>query len=1068
MKNFPRIHSLGAINIIHHTEFLYDFHPIRTDFVGDSGAGKSIVTDLIQLILIGSTHYKSATSSKKKRPFTGLVLSNEGSANFAYAFLNIEVRDNKFLTIGTYIEKSSNQSQTFIIQKGFDFDGDKLVSFDEPVVTDDFEENENWLPITDLPSKFDKDRNLGFKRFSKFQNYHLLLSKNDLLPINIEQTSSLRDYAKILQAFSRKGIDTEDSLELKKFLFGEEQQSRYYKRYDEIVLDLKGNEDDFLLNQKEIKSILEKEKELNILEKRDIEAQKILIQANIAEWSFAKNERKKLKKIIKKKLTKYANAKSKILQLEDLSKAKQKLIVLELDSLKKELDTKKDEIKPLQNRITIISQIQEFLDERGLVSTEDIRAYHSTFIKNKQQSILLNKLETSLKVSDLVKEFKELKHTDGYNKVIETIIENNNRLKEEFKILTASMAFNNYKNENSLARWVIDSSISFSKEQESIIKHFQDIRTDKPIDPKDGSAYIPNPDEIINCKIVKIKGEKPSGFYLHLSGYVLYVEYVAEQLFNTQDKSQLISLFDANRKELEIQQNVLEFKFKQGKKLQDLLQKLPQVEDSIIAYIYRDTIRIEQQDYQNQLLLKSTDDLDFSLVTYEEKNKYEPAFVKVESEITQIKIRQNNLTKLAEDLKENPTIKLQPISEEASEVFNKYNVNIEAVHTFNIDENNYFLEFYKEYNNAVSDINELNEALSLHQNRLKIDESIERLLFENDYLKANVKRTDVTEDEVKQLKANTHIALSSFKTKYDDIVEEFVENESNSIKESYSFEELVRLVLPGIYKDVPFHEKDIMKKIPKYLEEINQRNAELDKNKIFSIRDLLGELRSSINRQTFNARKIDGFFTKGYGKISGGHTAKLEYPSNKSYSIDWINDFLEDIANNEESLFPKSKVSDEAQIEQYKSIEEKLKEAYKHYSTSPSSSALVKDILNPFSYYDLKYEIKTASKKEVSGSTGQTYTATALLCISKLSVVQGYENVLKPGLRFMCIDEAEGIGSNYDLLMDVADEFDYQVISLSIRPVSLNEGKLNIYRLYRDKSKDFVNHIPIAIQNLDL
>ena len=35
----------------------------------------------------------------------------------------------------------------------------------------------------------------------------------------------------------------------------------------------------------------------------------------------------------------------------------------------------------------------------------------------------------------------------------------------------------------------------------------------------------------------------------------------------------------------------------------------------------------------------------------------------------------------------------------------------------------------------------------------------------------------------------------------------------------------------------------------------------------------------------------------------------------------------------------------------------------------------------------------------------------------------------------MPIDEAEGLGTNFDLLYDIAQEFDYQIISFSINPI---------------------------------
>ncbi len=54
MKNYPRIYSLSTLGLIHHYENDYLFHNMRTDFVGDSGSGKSIIADLLQLIFVAS------------------------------------------------------------------------------------------------------------------------------------------------------------------------------------------------------------------------------------------------------------------------------------------------------------------------------------------------------------------------------------------------------------------------------------------------------------------------------------------------------------------------------------------------------------------------------------------------------------------------------------------------------------------------------------------------------------------------------------------------------------------------------------------------------------------------------------------------------------------------------------------------------------------------------------------------------------------------------------------------------------------------------------------------------
>lgn len=100
------------------------------------------------------------------------------------------------------------------------------------------------------------------------------------------------------------------------------------------------------------------------------------------------------------------------------------------------------------------------------------------------------------------------------------------------------------------------------------------------------------------------------------------------------------------------------------------------------------------------------------------------------------------------------------------------------------------------------------------------------------------------------------------------------------------------------------------------------------------------------------------------------------------------------------------------------------------------------------------------------GSTGQTYAAIALLCIARLSVMSREEgkNQAK-AVRVMPIDEAEGLGSNYDMLYEIAREFDYQIISMSINPVGkFNEKDQYIYMLHKNMEVDApVNYRPVGI-----
>ena len=52
MIKYPRIYSFSTVGIIMHFNQDYLLHPIRTDFTGKNGIGKSLIADLFQILFI--------------------------------------------------------------------------------------------------------------------------------------------------------------------------------------------------------------------------------------------------------------------------------------------------------------------------------------------------------------------------------------------------------------------------------------------------------------------------------------------------------------------------------------------------------------------------------------------------------------------------------------------------------------------------------------------------------------------------------------------------------------------------------------------------------------------------------------------------------------------------------------------------------------------------------------------------------------------------------------------------------------------------------------------------------
>ena len=64
----------------------------------------------------------------------------------------------------------------------------------------------------------------------------------------------------------------------------------------------------------------------------------------------------------------------------------------------------------------------------------------------------------------------------------------------------------------------------------------------------------------------------------------------------------------------------------------------------------------------------------------------------------------------------------------------------------------------------------------------------------------------------------------------------------------------------------------------------------------------------------------------------------------------------------------------------------------------------------------------------------------------------------------MAIDEVAGLGENFDMLYDVAKNYDYQILTMTIDPIGrFEEGKQHIYTLRKNNNPDYYNINPTPL-----
>lgn len=322
-------------------------------------------------------------------------------------------------------------------------------------------------------------------------------------------------------------------------------------------------------------------------------------------------------------------------------------------------------------------------------------------------------------------------------------------------------------------------------------------------------------------------------------------------------------------------------------------------------------------------------------------------------------------------------------------------------------------------------------------------------------------KTNSTEEVVQSKERIFKEQEAEYKAEFNSTVNEFLPNEKYRFEISKDFAELIAYLLPEVFGEDNVIEEEVIGKIKSHLQRINDKNRDLNQRKIQRIVDLLDDVKSAVSTQADIVRKINHFFNDSEKRISGNYRMKLVLTPSKQFPIDWLSDFKSK-SNLQMDLF---ETSIAGKLSTSVSIEEKMLKAFRELTESHISEITISDLLNPNSYMTLDFEMQNASGKTNKGSTGQTYAAIALLCIARLSIVGRKKQGNEPGIRFMPIDEAEGLGTNFDMLYDIAQKNDYQIITFAINPLGRYSDQY-IYILHRNtETEEEINYTPMAIRS---
>lgn len=1073
MKKYPRIYSLSTVGIIHHQENDYIFHPARTDFIGDSGSGKSIIADLLQLIFVGASAFRSATIPVQgKREPDGLVLRSPGkSLDYGYAFVNIEVADGQFITAGAYLESTSKATRPFVVQAGLAIEQGEFSPMTKPLYAADFQDDECIIPLEDI-IEYMEEKNLIFKDWQRISFFHKVLYKNKILPLDLtDKDKVLKDYAKIIQSFSRgKELDTTRSSSLLDFLFGQEKGKDFMNKYKSIVEEIEKNAVDYGKNNDEIVLLTQKCFQVSDLYKVLIEKKEAEKKYLTSQYVFLLRDYNSNKENLKKEVYTFLQAQ------EDLS-GLQVLVRSELEEAQRSRDKKEsayEEISDIYNewrqKKSLLDNANKMIEQLNILPG-DLAVCYEQYRTQKKEYIYYKELKDKLVGSRVIDLFINSGWKGGLAAGNSFYLQKTDELRNRLLQLHMVEQFHDINNPNSLIRWALSLQRNFTKEEESLIYHFQKYGMNKPNHPKPLDRYVCSPEELLKNTNIEPDAE---GFWISLGGINEFVNYVTEkQQSLNNDRETILQYFQSQVANIEQEKKTIEEELELWKKLYDIVNTLDAPARSVDIFFHKPEIKKFQE---IEVLNISPEQMEQSVKSLATKDLIEQSVKNAKEEQTLLYnqfMQLKNIVEIFPDLIQKATSLLISISKKIKPYEVEWNTILQEQTIQAYKEDDYInadnkTEFFKDELTILS--NTLNKCDELIQLMTNIENQENHLnMIETEYISLYTELPTidsfpaVSRESVEEAKVFYYQRNTTYIDQYTNMVKGFIPNEQYKFETNHDFKELIANLLPDLFPEDMIIEEEVVGRIKKRLEDINEKNRELNSKKIGKIQDLLTEVKRQVEAQWDEIRRINRFFTSSKKKISGAYNMKLEKTDSLQFPVSWLSQFKHKTTlDNMTDMFDVSILNE---LNTQVSIREKIMKAFCEITNNNSNDITLEDLLNPNSYIELSLDMKNRAGRNNKGSTGQTYAAIALLCIARLSIVGNKNNAQEDGLRFMPIDEAEGLGSNFDLLSDIAEEHDYQILTFSINPL----GKYNeqhVYILNRNPDvEEEVNYAPIEIRS---
>lgn len=1026
--NLPRIYSISTVGILKHLHQDYLIHPVRTDFTGNNGIGKSIIADLIQLIFISDRsliEFGTDSLDEDQRKIETLPLgSNEG-----YAFLNIEMLKDQFITIGVCIpSKTGIPIKPFIIFANSDtkLDMEDLAfSKDKLLTAKDFlDDRKAVLPLQDLAKSLKKKLNLHLLPFQYkdgVAQYYSILYHKEILPINLAMEDNLKAFAKIIQSFSKaKGLDIKKSKALKAFLFedsGKEHIDKYQK-YEGVL--------NKLLN--EFKSL-----EADIL---DIEAK----QGRLTHLKALKDEMETAQLSLKQGelLHSYQNQKDlekekdRLQQELNASQGKRTTSEGKTNGLKQKAETAQKEFDVTDNNVSVLHKYKGQSQELEKIQNE-IQMLESLEVPkldeySQKAGAPIDLAEWSTEniakeinaQSPLLQGYRGLKNIETQHSQQKTQFESKlDEVKQELKSVKAWISALEKQPSDGLFAHLVKEGKALTKEQESVLNYLIELNTSKPERPSKGNRYIKNLDIIKPDRFESDEGS--NGLWLALGDLKEFVPFIpGKRLFDQPEN--LATALTEKLNEFKDQERALE-------SIQGEIQKALRGQSfkgtGLEAFSFDTRIAEHASIRDLNQAIGLINNIGHKLDSLHRKSQRE------KQSLEQI------LEQLTVPLKENISLQVEELAAKKTELKNSKNAS------------------QSEWEMSFKSLTTLNGTIERQTERLKTTKArLEEAETEFQTTNSNFKKLYPDEeidfdkeglglDQLKDLSDDYTDKQKSYEGTYQAIMQQFEETKKGNeliqmqiANKTYSFRELESVLLgPKIgYLD----------KITPHLKTLNGSRDGMMQGIRDNMIKLFSYTRDIYEKYKGIVKDLNTFF-KGQ-KISEEYYVNIGFNDHPNLSVGVLDRIIE-----------KGKWSyNTGELQMGESVQDFIEDFVQKEASLREKAGLI-DLLNPKSYFELSVKLTDKDNNEISGSTGESYSAIALLGIARLSEVQTKD---RKGIKFIILEESANLDRiNFNTFPKIAKERGYQIITMTPRPYGTDsEEGLYLHQLIKGKKDKKINY----------